>query len=219
MEVSEQRFEGSYDGDDVELRNLIGILPGPSERQVAVMAHRDVLEGSGATSSVAATAALLEIAAGFAGSTHEKTLVFVSTDGGSIGALGARRFASDYSNAEPARRGRGAEPARGRRTQPADGHPLVHGRAQRRDRGCRRRRAPWSPSRSTSRPATRARWRDVFRLAIPSALGEQGPLVEDRFEAVRLSSSGELPPPPAGRRPERHRTPTPWAASAARRCR
>ena len=40
-----------------------------------------------------------EIASSFAGSTHHKTLVFVSTDGSSIGALGARRFVRDYTNA------------------------------------------------------------------------------------------------------------------------
>jgi hypothetical protein len=196
MEVSEQRFEGSYDGDDFELRNLIGILPGPSERQVAVMAHRDVLEGSGAASSVASTAALLEIAAGFAGSTHDKTLVFVSTDGGSIGALGARRFASDYSNAS-------LLDAVVVLSQPGAGNlttPMV---------------IPWSTglrsggirlsetaramvSEQVDRPAGNESFlADLFRLAIPSGLGEQGPLVEGDFEAVRLSSSGELPPAPA----------------------
>ncbi len=193
MEVSEQRFIGDHDDDEVELRNLIGILPGPSERQVAVLAHRDVLEGTGAASTIASTAAMLEIASAFAGSTHEKTLVFVSTDGGSIGALGARRFARDYSDAA-------LLDAVIVLSQPADSRlvqPLV---------------VPWSTgTESTSSRLARTAaatvsseldmssgdespLAEVFRLAIPSALGEQGPLVEEGFDSVRLSSSGELPP-------------------------
>ena len=49
-ELSEQRFSGSFDGDEVELRNLIMVLPGQSERQVALLAPRDSLGGSGAAS-------------------------------------------------------------------------------------------------------------------------------------------------------------------------
>jgi acetylornithine deacetylase/succinyl-diaminopimelate desuccinylase-like protein len=196
IEVSEQRFTGDYDGDEVELRNLIGILPGPSERQVAVMAHRDVIEGTGAASTIASTAALLEIASTFAGSTHEKTLVFVSTDGGSIGALGARRFARDYSDAA-------LLDAVIVLSQPAADNPVQP------------LMVPWSTgTQSTSiRLAQTAAstvsseldmpsgdespLSDVLRLALPSALGEQGPLVQEGFDSVRLSSSGELPPPAA----------------------
>src|SRR5688572_19544475 len=91
-EVAEQRFEE----EGKELRNLIAILPGNSERRIVLMAHRDAAAGSGATSSLAATAMLLELASSFSGSTHEKTLVFASTGGGSLGAAGARRFIEDY---------------------------------------------------------------------------------------------------------------------------
>lgn len=196
VQVSEQRFTGDYGGDEVDLRNLIAVLPGESDRQVALIAGRDVSEGSGAASSVASTAALLEIAGGFAGSTHEKTLVFVSTDGASIGALGARRFASDYSSADqldavivlsqPASR----DPA----------PPLI---------------VPWSTGEQSAnaklvqsaeelvgeeadRPTgDEGPFADLSRLAIPSALGEQGPLIESGLPAVRVSSHGELPLPPA----------------------
>ena len=193
IEVSEQRFEGSYDGEDVDLRNLIAKLPGTSERQVAVLAGRDVVEGSGAASTVAANAVMLEIAAGFAGSTHEKTLVFVSTDGASIGALGASRFAADYTDA-------GLLDAVIVLSQPAADDPtppLV---------------VPWSAGTgSTSARLVQTSGRmvssemdlpygdegpmaELSRLAIPSALGEQGPLIDEGLDAVRLSSSGELPP-------------------------
>ena len=57
--VSEQRFGGSFNGHDVDLRNLIATLPGESDRQIALIAPRDVARGSGAVTSAAATAALL----------------------------------------------------------------------------------------------------------------------------------------------------------------
>ncbi|MGH2955681.1 MAG: hypothetical protein ACRDL6_01635, partial [Solirubrobacterales bacterium] len=191
--VAEQRFEGSYGGEDVELRNLISILPGQSERQIALIAARDTPTGSGAATSVASTAALLEAAAGFSGSTHEKTLVFVSTDGDSIGALGARRFIEDYSDADLLE----AAIVLSRPAAPDPSPPLV---------------IPWSTgpessasqltetasstiSQETGTPAgDEGPLDDLFRLAIPSALGAQGPLVESGLDSVRVSSSGELPP-------------------------
>ena len=36
-----------------------------------------------------------------------------------------------------------------------------------------------------------------LRLAIPTGLGEQGPLIEEGIDAVRISSSGEAPLSPA----------------------
>jgi hypothetical protein len=195
-ELSEQSFTASVDGDDTELRNVIMVLPGQSERQVAVMAPRDDASGGGAGSSIASTAALLEIATGLAGSTHEKTLVFVSTDGSTAGAAGARAFARDYSEAD-------LLDAVVVLSQPAAASqhpPLV---------------VPWSsgPESTSSQlvetargmveeevdlpPGDESPLRDLFRLAIPAGLGEQGPLIESGIDAVRLSSDGELPLPAA----------------------
>jgi hypothetical protein len=138
---------------------------------------------------------MLEIASGFAGAAHEKTLVFVSTDGGSIGALGARRFAEDYSDADLL----DAVIVLSQPAAPEPKAPLV---------------IPWSTgygstgavleqtasdvtSEEVGEPAgDEGPLSDLFRLAIPSALGEQGPLVESGLDAVRLSSSGELPAEP-----------------------
>ncbi len=192
-EVTEQPFEARFGGEDVELRNVIGVLPGESDRQIALIAHRDAASGTGAATSIASTAALLEIASGFGGTTHQKTLVFVSTDGGGAGAAGARHFVEDYGDTD-------LLDAVVVLSQPAAQDPkapLV---------------VPWSTgaqstgavlaqtaaemtSEEVGRPAgDEGPLRDVFRLAIPSALGEQGPLVESGIDAVRLSSSGELPP-------------------------
>jgi hypothetical protein len=194
--VSEQRFDASFRGDDVELRNLIAVLPGDSARQIALIAPRDVARGSGALTSTAATAAMLEIAGSFSGSSHRKTLVFVSTDGSSIGALGAKRFVRGYSDA-------GILDAAIVLSQPAVDRPvspLV---------------IPWStgPESTASQLADTAHdtvsketevpagdegpFSDLFRLALPAGLGEQGPLVEAGLPAVRLSGDGELPLEPS----------------------
>jgi hypothetical protein len=190
--VSEQSFEGTFRGHDVHLRNLIATLPGESNRQVALIAPRDVAEGSGATTTAAATAALLEIAQGFSGAAHHKTLVFVSTDGASIGALGARRFISDYSDT-------GSLDAAIVLSQPAlsdPAAPLVipfssgdqSGAAQLNET------ANATVSKELAMPAgDEGPLGDLFRLALPAGLGEQGPLIEAGLPAVRLSADGELP--------------------------
>jgi hypothetical protein len=190
--VSEQSFDGSFSGHEVQLRNLIATLPGDSSRQVALIAPRDVARGSGATTSAAATAALLEIADSFSGAAHHKTLVFISTDGSSIGALGTKRFIRDYT-------GSSLLDAAIVLSQPALANPtapLV---------------VPWSTgaqssasqleetanatvSKELATPAgDEGPLDDLFRLALPAGLGEQGPLVEAGLPAVRLSADGELP--------------------------
>lgn len=188
VEVAEQRFSGG--GKD--LRNVIAVLPGNSERQVALIAGRDVAAGSGASTSIAATAALVELATVFSGSTHQKTLVFVSTDGASIGALGAKRFAADYSDADkldaivvlsdPA----AAEPQR----------PLV---------------VPWGTTPQNTSVQLQRTAADLVtretaiasgnegpvsefgRLVFPSGFGEQAPLVGEGIDSVRITSTGERP--------------------------
>jgi hypothetical protein len=199
--VSEQSFDGSFGGHDVHLRNLIATLPGDSNRQIALIAPRDVARGSGATTSAAATAALLEIADSFSGTAHHKTLVFVSADGSSIGALGAKRFIGNYSDAS-------LLDAAIVISQPALSDPpapLV---------------IPWSTgpqstasqlaetadstvSKELAKPAgDEGPFADLFRLALPAGLGDQGPLIEAGLPAVRLSADGELPVDPGRDTPD-----------------
>jgi Peptidase family M28 len=205
--VSEQRFGGSFHGHDVDLRNLIATLPGESTRQIALIAPRDVARGSGAVTTAAATAAMLQIADTFSGSSHHKTLVFVSTDGSSIGALGAKRFIRDYTDA-------GLLDAAIVLSQPAVREPtppLV---------------IPWSTgpqstasqlndtansivSKEAATPAgDEGPLSDLLRLALPAGLGEQGPLVKAGLPAVRLSSDGELPLDPGQDTPDNFNTDT-----------
>jgi hypothetical protein len=191
-ELSEQTVETSFEGDDVELRNVILTLPGESERQVLLFAHRDSSEGPGYGSSAAATAALIEIAESFGGARHSKTLVFVSTSGGSDGAAGAREFIEDYPEVELID---GAivieQPG-----APDQAPPHV---------------LPWSvDERSTaiqlvltadaaveeqidSPQGPEGVYDGLMRLALPSALGEQAALIADGIDAVGISADGERP--------------------------
>src|SRR5262245_56042784 len=59
VSLAEQQFTASYGGHNVHLRNLIATIPGESDRQIALIAPRDVAFGSGAMTSDAATALLL----------------------------------------------------------------------------------------------------------------------------------------------------------------
>ncbi len=194
-EISQQEFSAEFDGEDAEMRNVIATLPGQSERQVVLMAGRDVARGPGQATALASTASLLEIASGFGGSTHTKTLVFVSTDGSELGAEGARRFADGYSDIDRV-------DAIVVLSQPA-------ARVQRQPT-----LIPWSAGpQSTSIelsetaakaitdetkrvPSDQSVFSELSRLAIPSGLGEQAPLIETGIDAIRISSSGELPPEP-----------------------
>ena len=87
---------------NVELHNLWAVVGGQSSDAIVVMAHRDNTGvGPGANDNASGTAALVELARGYAQADTPAgervrpahTLVFLSTDGGAFGALGAVRFA------------------------------------------------------------------------------------------------------------------------------
>jgi hypothetical protein len=199
--VSEQTFDGTFRGHDVHLRNLIATLPGDSNRQIALIAPRDVARGSGATTTAAATAALLQIAQGFSGAAHHKTLVFVSTDGSSIGALGAERFIHDYSDSSLLDAAIVLSQPALRNPTPPLVIPWSTG-----DQSTASQLAETADSTVSKELATPAGdegpLSDLFRLALPAGLGEQGPLVEHGLPAVRLSGDGELPVDPGRDTPD-----------------
>jgi hypothetical protein len=195
-QVAEQRFTGTFDGEDVELRNLILTLPGASPRTVVVLASRDSGSGPGAASSAAATATLLELARELKSSSHTKTLVFVSTDGGSEGALGTREFADHYPQRDLID---GAVVL----WQPGSAHPRPHALLSTSD-------GPRTASAGLARTAERALaeqaqaapdgegiFSELAQLALPSGLDPAAVMIESGIDAVGLSSAGERPLPAA----------------------
>ena len=102
FETSEDAWQQDLPGlGRVELRNIVTVVPGRSSSTIVLVAHRDNT-GVGQTSgdNASGTAALIEIARGFAPQATapaplpERTLVLVSTDGGAYGGAGAARFAA-----------------------------------------------------------------------------------------------------------------------------
>lgn len=102
--VRRDRFEGSIPGTGtVRLQNVFAVAQGRSNATLLVMAHRDNGGLSpGANDNASGTGVLLELARGYGlrrssapganavGPAH--TIVFLSTDGGAFGGLGAARF-------------------------------------------------------------------------------------------------------------------------------
>ena len=103
LNVRSQPFTAKVPGyGNLRFENLIATVRGRSPRRIVVMAHRDDLgTGPGANDNATGTAALIVLARSFAtplssednrlGPAH--TLVFLSTDGGALGGVGANHFA------------------------------------------------------------------------------------------------------------------------------
>src|SRR6059058_2060596 len=94
-------FEATIPGRGrVRLQNLVAVAQGRSPDTIVVMAHRDDTgAGPGANDNATGTAALIELARGYAraGAAAQQvrsahTIVFLSTDAGSFGGLGVLRF-------------------------------------------------------------------------------------------------------------------------------
>jgi hypothetical protein len=200
-QVTGQSFNGSFDGNDVQLRNLILTLPGESARSVVVLAARDSASGPGAASSAAATATLLELVDKLRTARHTKTLVFVSTDGGSAGSAGAREFAERFAQRnlidgavvlwQPG----SATPRQPSLLDASDGSQSPSAQLVR--------TAEQTLSEQTGhKPQLEGLFGELARLALPSGLGEQAVLIANGIDAVGLSSAGERPLPVADDQPD-----------------
>jgi Peptidase family M28 len=191
-QVSEQSFSTSFEGEDVDARNVIATLPGDSDRRIVLLAPRDSLEGPGVASSAAATGVLLELADSFGGASHDKTIVFVSTAGAADGAIGAREFGENYPD-------RDLIDAAVTISQPGAAQPkppfVVPWSAGPQSTAIQlTRTAAATVSAEVGEPAgLEASFGELLRLALPTALGEQAPLIERGIDAVTVSAAGERP--------------------------
>ena len=158
------------------------------------MAARDSQSVPDATGSAADTAALLELARVIKGRPSRKTLVFASVDGSTLGDAGARRFARtaedrDRIEAVIVLSDLGAHSGRG---------PVVIAWSnddRRGSIGLQRTATASVREELGTEPSEEGALGQFVRLAHPLGLGAQGPLLADGIEAIRISGSGELPPP------------------------
>ena len=188
----------------VHMQNLVAEAVGRSPRTIVVMAHRDNDgRGLGANDNASGTAMLIELARaygtppGFTGRTlrPNHTILFVSTDGGAFGGVGAAAFA-DHS---PLRHdiaavvnldavgGRG--PIRlefvGDTPRGPSGTFLETAAA----------RVSAQTGRSPARPSI---VRQLVDLGFPFSLYEQAPFLAHGTAAVTLTTAADNPPDPLG---------------------
>jgi hypothetical protein len=194
----------------VPLENVIARRRGPQStaEAIVVMAHRDNTgAGPGANDNASGTAALLELARAFAAPVApprppdpNHTIVFLSTDGGSFGALGADHFAKSTPwrtrvvavvNLDAiAGNGRPRLELAGDRSRAA-APALIRTAAN---------RVLEQTGREPHHPSTLGQLVD---LAFPFSLYEHAPFVGRGIPALTLTTAGARPPPAFGDSPER----------------
>ena len=183
---------------EVELRNVVTVIPGRAEEAIVVVAHRD---NAGVAQplddNASGTAALIELARGYAQQESgpaplpQRTIVLVSTDGGAYGGVGAERFAETSPHAEVAIAavvldglGSRGEPRIAFAGNSATSAPRVLvGTAIAR-----------IEEHTRSRPAAPSLVTQLVDLAVPYALGEQGPFLERGVAALTLTTDDEREP-------------------------
>jgi Peptidase family M28 len=198
-----QRFSAEIPGRGrVELRNLVAKAVGRSPEVIAVVAHRDDAgRAAGVNDNASGTAALIELARPYAQASGSRslvpvrpahTIVFLSTDGGASGGLGAAYFAADPAYRErllavvvldsiagagaPRLQLAGDEP----RSPPAE---LVQTAAER------------LREQTGDEPGRPGALRQLVDLGFPFSLYEQAPFVARGVPAVTLTTAGDRPPP------------------------
>jgi peptidase M28-like protein len=184
--------------------NLFAVAPGRSRQAIVVLAHRDNIgAGPGADANASGTATLIELARAQIGPRLEQTtgrlvlplhtIVFLSSDGGAFGALGAARFAEHSRFAGRIRAainltalsGPGRVHLHTAGDTPRSPPPTLVSTAAARIR-----------EHTGERPVRPSAFEQLLDLAFPFSLYEQAPFVGRGTPAVTLSRSGERPPSP-----------------------
>jgi hypothetical protein len=180
------------------LHNLWAVVRGQSSDAIVVMAHRDNTGvGPGANDNASGTAALVELARGYAQADTPAgervrpvhTLVFLSTDGGSYGSLGAVRFAKQLPFRIVA--------VVNLRAVAGAGQPriVIAGEQPRSAAATLVETAAKRVLEQTGSRAARAGFAaQLLDLAFPYTLYEQGPFVARGVPALTLTTAGERPP-------------------------
>src|ERR687883_432537 len=201
------RFEARIPGRGrVRLENLSTVAPGSSPDTIVVMAHRNNSGTSpGANDNASGTAALIELARGYANvgggrATPAHRILFLSTDGGAFGGLGAEHFAAQAARRQDvvavvnldalAGVGRPRLELAGD-TSRSPAASLVETAAVR------------IQEQTGSLPARPSALRQLLDLAFPFSLYEQAPFVGRGIPAVTITSSGDRPAPAFGDMAER----------------
>jgi Peptidase family M28 len=189
------------------LQNISFAVDGRSPDAIVVMAHRDNNGlGPGANDNASGTAALIELARAYgslSGSSGRAvvpahTLLFLSTDGGSFGGLGAARFAEHHP---------------GKIVGVVNLDSIAGRAAPRIELGGDQARSPAASLVETaaariaeqtgSGPRRTTALGQLTDLGFPFTFYEQGPFVARGIPAITLTTAGDRPPASFGDTPER----------------
>jgi hypothetical protein len=183
----------------VELQNVVAVVRGVSERPIVVTAHRDNSgEGRGTNDNASGTAALIELARAYAPAAGASavqtqpshTLVFVSTDGGAFGSLGAARFAERSPYGRDALAVLSLDAVGGRGAS----RLLIGGDTPRSPAAALVRTAAVRVLEQTgAEPVHASAFRQLLDLGFPFTLREQGPFVSAGVPAVTLTTLPDAP--------------------------
>ena len=209
LKVFDDRFRALLPGHGRQpLVNQLVTIPGKLPDEIVVMAHRDDSGGGpGANDNGSGIAALIQLARSYGTPVDAPgaralsplhTLVFVATDGGAFGALGARRFAQTHHGHVLAAIDLDSLADSGRArlvlagSQPRLASPGLVETASR-----------LVLQQTGSRPRRPTGFAQLLDLAFPYTLHAQGPLLAHGMPALTLTSGGERPPTAFTDRPNR----------------
>lgn len=209
--VRTYRFDAQTIDGERPLSTVVATRPGSTgATPIVILAHRDAA-ASGAQAELSGTAALLELARVFAARETKRTIVLVSTSGGSGGDAGARQLVSQLAGIGAASAAGGAGAAHG----PLDAAIVLGDLA-----GAQRRppqvvpfsdgvgSAPLALQRTVAAaiaaetgvdPGAPSVLGQLAHLAFPLTVGEQGALNAAGIPAVLVQVSGERGPVAATR--------------------
>ncbi|HEX2015455.1 MAG TPA: M28 family peptidase [Solirubrobacteraceae bacterium] len=176
------------------LQTVIARRPGANNRAIVLLAHRDAA-GHGAAAELSGTASLLALARVFAGRVTNRTLVLVSTSGGTGGAAGAAYFAAHTGGPVDAvlvLGDLGGASLRRPLIVPWSNSPVVAPMRLTRTVDAALSQELGSGAGSLGTAVTLA------RLSFPLSVSEQGVLNQHGLPAVTLGAAGELGPPTGG---------------------
>jgi hypothetical protein len=191
--VERQRFRHA----DRDLENVIARRAGRSRSQIVIVAARDAAVVPEATGSASDTAALLQLARVFQGRASRKTLVLASVDGSTLGEVGTAELVGELGprsliDAVLVVSDLGSRTRDGSFVQAWSNDPRRAGIGLQRTVAESIRQELDQPVQGTGTLG------QLARLSFPIGLGPQGVLLEDGFDSVRISGSGDLPPPGDG---------------------
>ncbi len=212
LPIRSERFSAVIPGrGKVEMQNLVVDVVGRSPGTIVVMAHRDNDgTGQGANDNASGTAMLIQLARAYgapAGASTGRlqpnhTILFVSTDGGSAGGLGAAWFASHAPLRHDVAGVINLDAVGGSGSVRVE----FNGDTPRNPSGVFLQTVAARIATQTGRPPARpSAVRQLVDFGFPFSLYEQAPFLSRGIAAVTLTTAGDNPPDPLDDTPNRLR--------------